>query len=198
MWPNIDYQPVLNGYLSTAVNQSQTRKLHKWCMTLGSNLQNQIFNAIINNFKCPCLCMCQRASWTYPPQVFTSIHFFNKIIRSRFTISSPFSYNNWVKIHCRKNKVGWRFTFLADLFFVGQDSLLNKQNNETIKRTFFKITVLQILQTTGTDSSCSKINKVKIHQSTKSYTSKIWRRDGVESLTTLEEGWVQGTHWRLH
>ena len=28
MWPNIDYQPVLNGYLSPAVNQKQTRKSH--------------------------------------------------------------------------------------------------------------------------------------------------------------------------
>ena len=28
MWPNIDYQPVLNEYLSPAVNQSQTRKSH--------------------------------------------------------------------------------------------------------------------------------------------------------------------------
>ena len=31
---------------------------------------------------------------------------FNKIVRSRFTISSPFLYNNWVKIHCCENKVG--------------------------------------------------------------------------------------------
>ena len=61
-------------------------------------------------------CMHQRASWTYPPQVFTSVHLFNKIIRSRFTISSPLFRNNWVKIHHRKNKVRWRFTKLIYLF----------------------------------------------------------------------------------
>ena len=52
------------------------------------------------------LCMCQRASLTYLPQVFTSFHLFNKIVRSRFTVRSPYLYINWVKIHCRKNKVG--------------------------------------------------------------------------------------------
>ena len=30
--------------------------------------------------------------------------------RSGFTINSPLFQNNWVKIHHRKNKVGWRFT----------------------------------------------------------------------------------------
>ena len=67
------------------------------------------------------LCPCQRASWTYPPQVFTSVHLFNKIIRSGFTINSPLFQNNWVKIHHRKCKVGWRFTKL--IFFLGQGSL---------------------------------------------------------------------------
>ena len=43
------------------------------------------------------LCMRQRPSWTYPPQVFTSVHLFNKIVRSRFTISSPLFKNNWVQ-----------------------------------------------------------------------------------------------------
>ena len=51
------------------------------------------------------LCIRQKASCTYPPQVFTSVHLFNKIVRSRFTISSPLFQNNWVKIHHRKNKV---------------------------------------------------------------------------------------------
>ena len=51
------------------------------------------------------LCMRQRPSWTYPPQVFTSVHLYNKIVRSRFTISSPLFQNNWVKIHHRENKV---------------------------------------------------------------------------------------------
>ena len=55
--------------------------------------------------------------WTYPPQVFTSVHLLNKIVRSRFTISSPFfSFNNWVKIHCCKSKVEWRFTKLICFF----------------------------------------------------------------------------------
>ena len=53
----------------------------------------------------PSLCMRQRPSWTYPPQVFTFVHLFNKIVRSRFTISSPLFQNNWVKIHHRENKV---------------------------------------------------------------------------------------------
>ena len=35
------------------------------------------------------LCTRQRASWTYSPQVFTSVHLFNKIVRSGFTINSP-------------------------------------------------------------------------------------------------------------
>ena len=71
------------------------------------------------------LCTCQRTSWTYLPQVFTSVHLFNKIVRWRFTISSPLFQNKWVKIHHRENKVGWRFHY-ADLFFLGQDSLLSK------------------------------------------------------------------------
>ena len=62
------------------------------------------------------LYMRQRAAWTYPPQFFTSVHLFNKIIRSRFTISSPLFKNNWVKIHHRENKVRWRFTKLSYLF----------------------------------------------------------------------------------
>ena len=41
----------------------------------------------------------KKASWTYPPQIFTSVHLFNKIIRSGFTINSPLFQNNWVKIH---------------------------------------------------------------------------------------------------
>ena len=66
--------------------------------------------------KIHCLCMCQRASWTYPPQVFTSVHLFNKIVRSGFTINSPLFQNNWVKILHRENKVGWRFTKLICFF----------------------------------------------------------------------------------
>ena len=46
-----------------------------------------------------------------------SIHLFSKIIRSRFTTGKV----SWVKIH------------QADLFFLGQDSLSNKENNKTIK-----------------------------------------------------------------
>ena len=62
------------------------------------------------------LCMRQRASWTYPPQVFTSVHLFSKIVRSGFTINSPLFQINWVKIHHRENKVGWRFTKLICFF----------------------------------------------------------------------------------
>ena len=35
-----------------------------------------------------------------------SVHLFNKIVRSGFTINSPPLENNWVKIHHRENKVG--------------------------------------------------------------------------------------------
>ena len=62
------------------------------------------------------LCTRQRASWTYLPQVFTSVHLFNKIIGSGFAINSPLFQNNWVKIHHRKNKIGWRFTKLICFF----------------------------------------------------------------------------------
>ena len=40
------------------------------------------------------LCTRQRASWTYPPQVFTSVHLFIKMVRSGFTINSPHFQNN--------------------------------------------------------------------------------------------------------
>ena len=93
----------------------------------------------------------QKASWTYPPQVFTSVHLFSKIIRTRFTISSPFFYNNWVKIHCPEIKVWWRFTKLINLFFLGKDSRSNKQNDKTVKRLFVQ------------DSPCFILYKVKIH-----------------------------------
>ena len=49
------------------------------------------------------LCTRQRASRTYPTQVFTSVHFFN--------------CNNWVKSYRRENKVGWRFTKLLLMLF---------------------------------------------------------------------------------
>ena len=69
-----------------------------------------------HNWSSKNLCMRQRASWTYPPQLFTSVHLFNKIVRSRLTISSPLFQNNWVKIHQRENKIRWRFTKLIHLF----------------------------------------------------------------------------------
>ena len=95
---------------------------HAHCMTMNINY----------------LCMHQRASWTYPPEVFTSVHLFNKINMSRFTISLPFFYNNCVKIHCCENQVRWRFIHQADLFFLGQDSLINKQDNKTIEHPFIQ------------------------------------------------------------
>ena len=42
------------------------------------------------HYKMSEICTSQKASWTNPPQVFTSVHLFNKIVRSKFTISSPF------------------------------------------------------------------------------------------------------------
>ena len=51
-----------------------------------------------------------------PTSSLHSVHLFNKIIRSGFTINSPLFQNNWVKIHHRKNKVGWRFTKLICIF----------------------------------------------------------------------------------
>ena len=36
----------------------------------------------------------------------TSVHLFNKSVRSGFIINSPLFQNNWVKIHHRENKVG--------------------------------------------------------------------------------------------
>ena len=92
-----------------------------WKFSLRQN--NEICNQKQKHYdriKCY-LCTRQRASWTYPPQVFTSVHLFNEIVRSGFAIDSPIFQNNWVKIHHRKNKVGWRFTKI--IFFLGQDSL---------------------------------------------------------------------------
>ena len=131
------------------------------------------------------LCTRQRASWTYLPQTFTSVHLFNKIVGSRFSISSPFFCNNWVKIHCCENKVGWRFTKLI-FFLLGQGSFSNKQNDKTIKRPFVQIhrasnftrwRFIIFKNKLGTDSPISKFKHLKIR-----------RRDGVENLTTLEEG----------
>ena len=105
--------------------------------------------------------MHQMASWTYPPQVFTSVNLFNKINRSRFTITSLLFQNSWIKVHHRENKVGWRFPKLI-FFILGQDSIWNKQN-------------LWILL--GKDSPFSKFIHLKIR-----------RRGSVESLTIPEEG----------
>ena len=66
------------------------------------------------------LCTRHRASWTYPPQVFI------KTIGSRFTISSSLFQNNWVKIHCHENKVGWRFTKPIRFFKVKIHFQINK------------------------------------------------------------------------
>ena len=91
------------------------------------------------------LCMRQRASWTYPPQVFTSVDLFNKNVRSGFTINSPLFKNNWVKIHHRKNKVGWRFTKLICFFKVKihfqtkkiiKQNKTKKQNKKKNERSF--------------------------------------------------------------
>ena len=55
------------------------------------------------------LCTCQRASWTYPPQVFTTIHLFNKIVSQ----DSP-------SVHLFSKTIGSRFT-IAKIKF-GEDS----------------------------------------------------------------------------
>ena len=62
------------------------------------------------------------------------IHLFSKIIGSRFTMAK-----SWVKIH------------QADLFFLGQDSLSNKENSKQIKGPSIQ------------DSPYFKYYKVKIH-----------------------------------
>ena len=139
--------------------------------------------------------MRQRASWTYPPQVFTSVHLFNKIVRSGFTINSPLFQNNRVKIHPREKKVGWRFTKLI-CFFLGQDSLSNKENNKTIKRTFVQ------------DSPCFKYYQVKIHHVQKwtrfRFTNPemcIPQDSKSKRRRIFDDPWrggVQGAHWRLH
>ena len=72
------------------------------------------------------------------------------------------------------------------MFFLGQDSLSNKQNNKTIKQPFvqdspcfkfYKAKIQHVQNKLGEDSSIPKL----IHL-------KIPRRDGIESLMTLEEG----------
>ena len=86
-----------------------------------------------------------------------------------------FFYNNWVKIHCCENKVGWRFTKL--ICFLGQDLLSNKQYDKTIKCPFVQDSAFIIFKNKlSEDSPISKYIHLKIR-----------RRDGVESLT-LEEG----------
>ena len=84
----------------------------------------------------------------------------------------------------------------ADLFFLGQDSLSNKENNKTIKRTFVQ------------DSPCFKNYEVKIHHVQKwnrlrftnpeiyipQDSTSRWHR-------IFDDPWggeVQGAHWRLH
>ena len=69
----------------------------------------------------PHLCTHHRASWTYLPQVFTYVHLFNKIVESRFTISSPLFQKTGPRFTTAKIKSGedspcWffsrsRFTF---------------------------------------------------------------------------------------
>ena len=68
------------------------------------------------------LCSRQRPPWTSPPQVFTSVHLLKKFVGSRFTISSPRSQNNWVKIHRHKKWDRSRFTKDRWNFCYGQDS----------------------------------------------------------------------------
>ena len=72
--------------------------------------------------------MHQRVSWTYPPQVFTSVHLstkslgqdsssfhlFSKTIGSRFTTAN---------IKLGEDSPSW-------FIILGQDSLSNKQNNK--------------------------------------------------------------------
>ena len=74
----------------------------------------------------------------------------------------------------------------ADLLILGQDSLSNKQNNKTIKLTFvqdspsldfIRLRFTMSKNKLGEDSPFPKFMHLKIR-----------RRDGVESLTILEEG----------
>ena len=97
---------------------------------------------------------------------------FQQIVRSGFTINSHLFQNYWVKIHHCENKVGWRFTKLI-CFFLDQDSLSNKENNKTIKRTFVRsrFTMLQILL--GEDSPCPNMKYKLIHQFRNFYISRF-------------------------
>ena len=118
----------------------------------------------------------------YPPQVFTSVHLFNNIARSRFIISSPFFYNNWVKIHRCENKVWWRL--IKQIVF----SLSNKENNKTTTTTTTTTTKLKPPQ-----KKQKKTKKRSFVQDLpcaipKLIHLKIRRRDGVESLTNLMAG----------
>ena len=100
--------------------------------------------------------------------------FSTKLLGHEWDSPSFHLYNNRVKIHRRENKVGWRFTKL--IFFLGHDSLSTKENNKNSKTLVCsRSTVLQILL--GEDS----LNPKFIHL-------EIQRWDGIESLTTLEEG----------
>ena len=86
----------------------------------------------------------------------------------------------------------------ADLFFLGQDSLSNKENNKTIKRTFVQ------------DSPCFKYHLVKVHHvqkwnglrftNPKIYIPHLWRslRRG-SSRCPLTAAWIQGnsTLWPM-
>ena len=75
------------------------------CLSKMVHMETRHFDLQLFNIFHNLLCMRQRPSWTYPLQVFTSVHLFNKIVRSRFTISSPLFQSNWVKIHHLENKV---------------------------------------------------------------------------------------------
>ena len=125
----------------------------------------------VNKPETSCLCTRQKASWTYQPQVFTSVTFSTKSLGSDSRSVHLFCITIGSRYTATKKK-SWVKIQQADLFLLGQDSLSNKQNNKTAKTPVRpRFIVLHILL--YKDSLCSKINYVKIYQSQNLYTSRF-------------------------
>ena len=122
------------------------------------------------------LCWHQSTTWNYPSQVFTSVHFFIKTGRPRFTIiSSPLFQNNSVKKQHCENNLGSRFT---KLIFSRSRFASNKWNNKMIKHTLLQ------------DSLCFRYYKVKIHSVEKS-SSWIFTNPEIYTRQDLTLRWCQ-------
>ena len=91
-WTKLSKKPK-NG-IKISVGQAVLELLIKTCKLLFWSVTQELLGILklnaIFEFLRQFMQFIQRASWTYPPQVFTSVHLFYKIVRSRFTNSSPF------------------------------------------------------------------------------------------------------------